>query len=99
MSYGFSSGYLVCLDLATADVVWREKLYGGSLIHVDGHAVILGAESGDLRVARLSLRGYDERLKTSVFSAGATSVTAPAFAAGRVFLRNLEEMVAVDIVE
>lgn len=95
--YGFNSGYLVCLDPVTAEVVWRQKVYGGSLIFVDGHVLILGAESGELRIGRVSPRGYEERLKAPVFNAGATSVTGPAFAAGRVLLRNLEEMVALEI--
>jgi outer membrane protein assembly factor BamB len=97
--FGFNSGYLTCLDPATGGVAWREKVYAGSLILVDGHLLILGAESGDLRVARASRRGYEERLRTPVFNAGATSVTGPAFAAGRLFLRNLEELLAVDIVD
>lgn len=96
--YGFSSGYLVCLDAATAEVAWRERVYGGSMILVDGHLLILGAESGELRVARVSSRGYQERFKAPVFNPGATSVTGPAFTAGRLFLRNLEELVALDII-
>ncbi len=97
--YGFNNGYLACLDAGTGDAVWREKVYAGSLIFVDGHVLILGAESGDLRVGRVSPRGHEERLKVPVFQAGAMSVTGPAFAAGRVFLRNLEELVALDIVD
>ena len=97
--FGFGSGYLVCLEPARGDVVWREKVYAGTLIFVDGHALILGAESGELRVARLSARGYEQRLQAPVFDAGATSVTGPAFALGRLFLRNAEEMVALEIVE
>ena len=96
--FGFGSGYLVCLD-DRGEVAWREKVYAGALIFVDGHVLILGAESGELRVARLSPRGYDERLKAPVFNAGATSVSGPAFAGGRLFLRNTEEMVALDFVE
>jgi outer membrane protein assembly factor BamB len=97
--YGFNSGYLVCLDLATADVAWPEKVYAGSLILIDGQLLILGAESGELRIAPATPNGYRERLKAPVLNAGATSVTGPAFAAGRLFLRNLEELVAFDIVE
>lgn len=95
--YGFGSSYLVCLDLATAEVVWRHKVYAGSLILVDGHLLVLGAESGELRIGRVSPQGYQERLKALVFNAGATSVTGPAFADGRVFMRNVEEIVAVDL--
>ena len=97
--YGFGSGYLVCLDPGQGELVWREKVYAGALIFVDGHALILGAESGELRLARLSARGYEPRLQVPVFNAGATSVTGPAFAGGRLFLRNAEEIVALDIVD
>jgi outer membrane protein assembly factor BamB len=96
--YGFNSGHLVCLDAKTAEVVWRERVYGGSLILVDGHLLILGAESGELRVGKASPRGFEERLKAPVFNAGATSVTGPSFAEGRVFLRNVEELVALEII-
>jgi outer membrane protein assembly factor BamB len=96
--YGFSSQYLVCVDPENAEMVWREKVYAGSLILVDGHLMILGAESGELRVGRVSSIGYQERLKASVFNAGSTSVTGPAFAGGRVFMRNVEEIVALDVV-
>lgn len=96
--YGFNSQYLVCLSETTGELVWREKVYGGSLIFVDGHLVLLGAESGELRIGRASPLGYQEKLKAMVFNAGATSVTGPAFAAGRLFVRNLEELVALDFV-
>jgi outer membrane protein assembly factor BamB len=96
--YGFNSGYLLCVDPATADVAWRQRVYAGSLILVDGHLLILGAESGELRVGRATPKGYEERLKAPVFNAGSTSVTGPAFAGGRVFLRNVEELVALDII-
>lgn len=96
--FGFSSQYLVCLDPDTAEMVWRERVYAGSMILVDGHLMILGSESGELRVGRASSLGYKERLKAPVFNAGATSVTGPAFAAGRLFFRNVEEIVALDVV-
>ncbi len=97
--FGYNSGYLVCLDLATADVAWREKVYGGSLILVDGQLLMLGGESGELRIAPASPQRYQERLRAAVFNAGALSVSGPAFAGARLFLRNLEEIVALDIVE
>jgi outer membrane protein assembly factor BamB len=96
--YGFSSSHLLCVDPATADVAWRQRVYAGSLILVDGHLLILGSESGELRVGRATPKGYEERLKAAVFNAGANSVTAPSFAGGRVFLRNVEELVALDII-
>jgi outer membrane protein assembly factor BamB len=95
--YGFNSSYLVCLDPADGRLKWQQKLYGGALILVDGHLIVLSSGSGDLHVAAASPDGYREKLKLPVFNAGATSVTVPAFAGGRVLLRNVEDMVAVEI--
>jgi outer membrane protein assembly factor BamB len=97
--FGFNSGYLTCLDAASGDLAWRERTYAGSLILVDGHLLILGAESGELRIGRASPAAYEERLRVPVFNAGATSVTGPSFANGRVFLRNLEEIVALEVIQ
>jgi outer membrane protein assembly factor BamB len=95
--FGFGGSYLLCVDPADARVVWREKVYSGGAILVDGHLVILGDSSGDLRVAGVSGQGYREKLKTPVFNAGATSFTTPSFAGGRIYLRNVEEIVALEL--
>jgi outer membrane protein assembly factor BamB len=96
--YGFNSSYLVCLDPADGRLRWQQKLYGGSLILVDGHLVVLSSGSGDLHVAPARPDGYRERLRAPVFNAGATSVTVPSFTGGRVLVRNVEDMVALEIV-
>jgi outer membrane protein assembly factor BamB len=95
--FGMNGAYLVCLDPATGEAVWRHKVYAGSLILVDGHAVILGESSGDLRIGRLTPRGFEERLTRPVFNAGAASYTGPSFAGTRFYLRNVEEAVALEL--
>lgn len=95
--FGFGGAYLVCLDPADARVVWREKVYSGGAILVDAHLVILGDQSGDMRVAQVSRQAYRERLKIPVFNAGATSATTPSFARGRILLRNVEEILALEL--
>ena len=95
--YGMNRDYLTCIDPATGDAVWRHKVYGGSLILVDGHAVILGDSSGDLRVGRLTPKGFEEKAKRPVFNAGATSSTGPSFQGNRIYMRNVEEMVALEV--
>jgi outer membrane protein assembly factor BamB len=95
--FGLNAGYLVCLDPESANVRWREKVYPGSLILVDGHLVILGEQSGDVRVAEASPEGYREKLRVPVFNAGALSNTGPTFAGGRLYLRNVEEIVALEV--
>lgn len=88
---------LMCVDPANGNIVWREKVYPGSMILVDGHLLHLGEQSGELRVAKASPAGYEQRVKIAVFNAGATSTTTPSFAGGRVLLRNVEEIVALEL--
>jgi hypothetical protein len=85
------------VDAATGEVKWKQKVYGGSLILVDGHLVLLAESAGDLRIAEATAAGYREKLRTPVFNPGATCNTGPSWAQGRVFLRNLEELVALEI--
>jgi outer membrane protein assembly factor BamB len=96
--YGFNGAWLVCASPDDGAVLWRQKVYSGSLILVDGHLVILGDNSGDLRIAEATPKGYREKLKAPVFNAGAASTTGPSFAGGRLLLRNVEEIVALEIV-
>ena len=95
--FGMNGAYLTCIDPATGDAVWRHKVYSGSLILVDGHAVILGEQSGDLRVGRLTPKGFEEKVLRPVFNAGAVSFTGPSFQGKRIYLRNVEEAVALEV--
>ena len=95
--YGFSGGMLVCADAATGEVKWRHRTYQGSLVGLGEQLLLLGQGSGELRVIRASADGYSELLKTTVFTPGATSITGPSVAGDRIFLRNVEEIVALQI--
>lgn len=95
--FGMNGAYLTCIDPASGDAVWRHKVYGGSLILVDGHAIILGDSSGDLRVGRLTAQGYQEKAVQPVFNAGAVSSTGPSFQGKRIYIRNVEEAVALEV--
>ncbi len=95
--YAMGGPNLLCVDPATGNIVWREKVYPGSLILVDGHLLHLGEQSGELRVAPASPSGYRQKLKAAVFNAGATSSTTPSFADGKVLMRNVEEIVAMEL--
>lgn len=95
--FAMGGANLLCVDPANAEVVWREKVYPGSVIRVGNHLLHLGEQSGELRVAAASTAGYKEILKTPVFNAGAVSNTTPTFAEGRILLRNVEEIVALEV--
>ncbi|HEX2222587.1 MAG TPA: PQQ-binding-like beta-propeller repeat protein [Thermoanaerobaculia bacterium] len=95
--YGFGGENLVCLDAATGKTVWREKVYPGSLILVDGHLVVLSQAAGLLRVVEATPAGYREKARLEVFTPGAPTDTPPSFAGRRVYLRNSEEIAAVEV--
>ncbi len=95
--YGMNAAYLTCLDAATGELKWREKVYHATLILVGGDLVLLGERSGHLHVVAATPEGFRERLKVRVFNPGARAATGPVFAGGRFYLRNVEEVVALEI--
>ena len=95
--FGFGGQYLLCLDAATGEPRWREKTNAGGIIRVGRHLVVLGEQSGVLRVAEAAAGGYRELARAAAFNAGAQSTTGPSYAGGRIFVRNVEEMVAYEL--
>ncbi len=94
--YAFQTSLLLCLDAETGDVLWRERVYDGNVIKVDGRLVLLSRRSGDLHLLEPSRAGYRELLRESIFEAGRSSFTPPTFAGGALLLRNQEEAVALE---
>lgn len=95
--YGFNGDDLVCVRVETGDVVWKERMYAGSLILVDDALVILSATAGVLRVVDATPNSFRERTKLEVLNRGAQTETPPSFAAGMIFVRNDEEIVAIAV--
>lgn len=95
--FGMNGAYLMCVDPATGDVKWREKVYNASLILVDGHLAVLGERSGNFQLVAATPEGFREELKARVFTPGARSMTGPIFIGGRFLLRNGEEMVLFEV--
>jgi len=93
--YGFKGGILVAVDAATGELKWSARGYGrGSLIVADGKLIVLG-EHGDLALVEANPEAYRELARTRILTG--RSWTAPALADGRLFLRNAEEIVSVDL--
>ncbi len=95
--FGFGGQYLLCVDAATGELRWREKTNSGALIRVGRHLVLLGEQSGLLRLAEAAPAGFVEVARATAFNAGAQSTTGPSYADGRIFVRNVEEMVAFEL--
>lgn len=95
--FGFAGAFLTCVDAATGEIRWRERSYEGTLVGLGAHLLVLGQTSGDLTIVHASPDKYAEITKLTVFTPGATSMTGPSIAGRRVYIRNVEEMVAIDI--
>jgi outer membrane protein assembly factor BamB len=93
--YGFDGDDLVCVRAASGEVVWKERLYAGSLILVDGRLVVLSVTAGLVRVVDATPAGYRERARLLVLNRGAQAETPPSFAGRTIFVRNDEEIAAV----
>ena len=95
MLYGFDNAILTCIDAKTGAVMWKTREYGkGSLIYADGHLIVLG-EAGKLAIVEANPDAHVEVGSAQVLSGRCW--TAPSLANGRLYLRNLEEIVALDM--
>ncbi|MGE0609995.1 MAG: PQQ-binding-like beta-propeller repeat protein [Pirellulales bacterium] len=110
--YGVDSyGELRCLEAATGDRVWEDKtavpnVRWGTIHFVkNGDRYFLFNEKGELIIARLSPKGYDEISRTQLIAPttaqlgqrGGVCWSHPAYANRHVFIRNDEEIVCADL--
>lgn len=93
--YGFDNKTLKAVDARDGSELWAQRGLGhGSLILADGRLVVLG-ERCDLVIAEATGEAYRE-LARAVPLAG-KCWTAPSLAGGRLYLRNEEEIVSIDV--
>jgi len=95
--YGYGGDFLRCLRASDGATVWEEKTYPGSVALVDGHLVVLSVSAGLVRLVEATPGAYRERARLEALSRGARAETPPSVVGRRVFLRNDEEAIAVDI--
>ena len=95
--YGHGGDFLRCIRASDGGVAWEERTYPGSVALVDGHLVALSITAGLLRVVEASPQAYRERARLQVLEPGARAETPPSVAGRHLFVRNDEEVVAVDV--
>ena len=97
-TFGGQSGeFLTCLDAADGRVKWASRIYRGHLVLAGSTLVVLSEAAGQLRLVAADPAGYRELAKVAVLTPGARTGTPPSIGAGHVFVRNLEEIVAVRV--
>lgn len=93
--YGFDNATLKCLDAATGEQKWAHRGFGkGSLIAADGLLIIL-SDRGALALAEATPQGYREKGRFQAMAG--TSWTSPSLARGRLYLRDQDEILALDL--
>jgi outer membrane protein assembly factor BamB len=95
--YGFNGPYLTCVEAATGDVRWRHRLYEGTIVGLGPNLLVLSRTSGNIHVVAASPSAFIEVARGTVLTPGSNSMTGPSVAGNRVFVRNSEEIVALEI--
>jgi outer membrane protein assembly factor BamB len=94
--YGYDENELKCLDWKTGEVKWKTGDYGkGSLMYADGKLILYG-QNGKLGIAEASPDAFKEIEHFQALS-GKDTWAPPVLANGRIYLRSLEKMVALDV--
>lgn len=93
--YGFDNETFKCIEAATGAEKWKERGLGhGALILADGHLFVL-SERGKLVLVEATPEGYNEKASADVLSGKCW--TAPTLANGKLYVRNEETMLALDV--
>ena len=93
--YGFDYGTLKCIDANTGQEKWGQRGFAkGSLLLADGHLIIL-SEGGLLALAEATPDGFQEKGRVQILEG--RTWTMPSLSNKTLYLRNREEMVALDL--
>ncbi|MEM8995353.1 MAG: PQQ-binding-like beta-propeller repeat protein [Acidobacteriota bacterium] len=96
--YGFDKTFLVAVDPATGEVLWKQRGFGeGSLLALEGAGeagLLISGEDGDIALALASPEAYEERGRGAIGIDGPVR-TAPVLVSGLLFVRGKEEIVAL----
>ena len=87
---------LRCVELKTKKVLWdREKFGCGTMVLADGRLIVL-TEKGDLHLIQATPTAFREQAKARLLNAGPCRAQI-ALANGRLFARDQEKLVCVDL--
>lgn len=96
--YGFDEMDLVCMNVRSGEIAWREKgarsFRKGSLLIAAGHLIVLG-EGGVLALTEATPEGYRE--KASVRVSEQKCWTVPTLADQRLYIRDEAQLQCLDL--
>lgn len=96
--YGFDEQILKCLNLKTGKMVWKDRSVGkGSLTYADGHLYLRG-ENGVVGLCAAKTEGYKETGRFDPPRGGDRPAWShPVVCGGRLYLRDMDSLLAYDI--
>lgn len=92
---GHHGTFLKCAEAATGKLRWSNRIYRGFAALAGDTLVVLSESSGYLRLIGADPAAYRELSRLQVLEP-ARSGTPPAIAGTRIYVRNLEDVVALD---
>jgi outer membrane protein assembly factor BamB len=94
--YGFDNATFKCLSVATGEPAWAFRGLGkGSLLLADGNLLIVLSDTGILLLVEATPDAYTELARFQAMEGKAW--TAPTLASGRLYLRDHDEIVALEM--
>lgn len=94
--YGYDNDTLTCVDVKARAVKWSERgLEKGCVLYADGHLLVL-TQGGLLVLAEATPDGYNKKAEAEVLDSGPCWAL-PALAGGRLYLRDNEHVVCLDL--
>lgn len=94
--YGFDNATFKCLSVATGEPTWASRGLGkGSLLVADGNLLIVLSDQGTLLLVEANPNAYTELARFQAMEGKAW--TAPALANGRLYLRDHDEIMALEM--
>jgi outer membrane protein assembly factor BamB len=94
--YGFDNATFKCISLATGEPAWAQRGLGkGSLLATADGLLLVLTDRGKLLLVEATPEGYKEL--TSFQAMEGKAWTSPVLANGKVYLRDEDEMVALDL--
>ncbi len=93
--YGSDQNALKCVDFMTGEEQWKKpRIKNATLLLADGHLLML-TEAGQLQIAKPSATDFVPLTKHDVLSGRCWSL--PVLHRGRLYVRNLEKIVCLDL--
>jgi outer membrane protein assembly factor BamB len=93
--YGLDGGMLSCLKLSDGQRMWKEGRYGAGQLLLVGDKLIIVSEKGQVACVAAKPNDYEELWRMDAIKG--KTWNHPAIARGRLFVRNMGEMVAYDL--